>query len=266
MKFNISQGQKEFPGVYKITCLSSGKIYIGSTKNFWTRYLSHVRQLKTGSHHNTHLLRSFQKHGLDNFLFESLEIVEELSKLRVREQYWIVTSGCLNRETGYNISPTTDMTEISEETKRRMSESHKGKPRPWLRGRTLSQERRNQVKEQMHSQYSDTEFRQRMKTLRSMNNASERHKQTLKENGKIYNTRMKVFKELETFQSMVKDYIRGMSLIPLAEKYGCKKSAIARIFSDKPAMYSELLIKIGFEGTSIKDLRLPEVQAKLILD
>lgn len=81
--------------IYKIENINTGAIYIGSTKDFYSRIMRHIRELGKSSHHNLHLQRSFRKHTIDNFKFE---VVEETKDLFERELFWI---GVLSPE--YNI-------------------------------------------------------------------------------------------------------------------------------------------------------------------
>lgn len=74
--------------VYQIRNLKNGKIYIGSTKNFQKRKLRHIQCLKNNYHHNIHLQRSYNKTGLQNFVFEILEECLE-KELFTKEKYWI---------------------------------------------------------------------------------------------------------------------------------------------------------------------------------
>lgn len=58
-------------GVYKITNVISGKIYIGSTSvSFKTRWAMHKIHLNLGIHPNKHLQSSWKKHGSQVFKFE----------------------------------------------------------------------------------------------------------------------------------------------------------------------------------------------------
>ena len=74
--------------VYKIINLITGKVYIGSTNNIKNRFWRHQRQLHLNKHHSIKLQRSYNKYGIDNFKFET---IEECSKedLIQREQYYI---------------------------------------------------------------------------------------------------------------------------------------------------------------------------------
>jgi len=77
---------KEIQGIYQIRNLQNGKVYIGSSKNIFTRWKRHLSNLKNKNHPNSHLQSSFNKYGINNFSFEILEETNELIK---REQFYI---------------------------------------------------------------------------------------------------------------------------------------------------------------------------------
>lgn len=57
-------------GVYKIQNVLTEFIYIGCSQNIEKRFKQHLNKLKKGNHQNRHLQGSFNKHGLENFVFE----------------------------------------------------------------------------------------------------------------------------------------------------------------------------------------------------
>lgn len=59
-------------GIYEIICLSTGKRYIGSAKEFHSRWKQHRRLLRLGTHHSRHLQAAWGKHGEENFAFRRL--------------------------------------------------------------------------------------------------------------------------------------------------------------------------------------------------
>lgn len=93
------------PGVYKITCIPTGKFYIGSAVCMRTRWNDHRRHLRRGTHHSRHLQHAWRKYGEIAFRFE---VVEEVvtDRLRVREQHYLDELRPHDRSTGFNISPT----------------------------------------------------------------------------------------------------------------------------------------------------------------
>ena len=76
-------------GIYKITRLKTGEIYIGKTTDIKNRFQQHAKSCfhcGTISHSNLHTI--MKKDGIQNFTFEILEKVEK-DKLNEREKYWI---------------------------------------------------------------------------------------------------------------------------------------------------------------------------------
>lgn len=112
-------------GIYKITNMINGKIYIGQSKSLNKRKSDHFRALERGRHQNIHLQYAVNKYGLGNFNFEVIERIE-VEELTNRENYWMEFYKSYNREKGYNIHRPSDNRsgyEASEETKERISKS-----------------------------------------------------------------------------------------------------------------------------------------------
>lgn len=110
-------------GVYKITCLSNDKIYIGSSKHILGRIEAHKIHLRKNKHRNPHLQNAWDKYGEENFTFEILEECD-IENLLEREQYWMDYTLCYNRENGFNNCIKSDSPlgyRHTEEDKLRMS-------------------------------------------------------------------------------------------------------------------------------------------------
>lgn len=75
-------------GVYKIVCKTSGRFYVGSSKNLNERWNTHLCNLRGNKHINRHLQSSFNKYGEDSFVFETLEECD-VDNLFDREQFYI---------------------------------------------------------------------------------------------------------------------------------------------------------------------------------
>jgi hypothetical protein len=73
-------------GIYKIENLQNHKVYIGSSKNMYTRLYQHEKMLQKGIHHSIKLQRSYDVSN-DKTIFEYsiIEVVEDISKLKDRE-------------------------------------------------------------------------------------------------------------------------------------------------------------------------------------
>lgn len=95
------------PGIYKITCILTGKFYIGSSKNIYKRCNKHKRLLIQNQHNNQYLQNAWNKYGEAAFVFEVLEIVAA-HHLVNREQYYFDELKSYNREIGFNIASSAE--------------------------------------------------------------------------------------------------------------------------------------------------------------
>ncbi len=89
-------------GIYIITCVVSGKIYVGSSNNCRRRWNEHKKLLREDRHHSSHLQRAWNKYGSDSFLFKMVEEIIDESTLLPREQCWIDSTKSYDGEHGYN--------------------------------------------------------------------------------------------------------------------------------------------------------------------
>lgn len=139
-------------GIYKITNLINGKIYVGSAVNINNRWLVHKRHLLLNKHHSKKLQNSYNKHGIDSFEFKIIEECDKEKLLKI-EQHYIDLHNTV--KDGYNCNPIagnslgrkmSDATKLklrfinlgktgankgkkmSIETKEKISNSKKGKP------------------------------------------------------------------------------------------------------------------------------------------
>ena len=76
-------------GIYKITQVDTGRIYIGSTINIAQRFYGHKICLRTGTHKNKGMCKDSLVYGADSFVFEILELTEsDDNTLSEREKHW----------------------------------------------------------------------------------------------------------------------------------------------------------------------------------
>ncbi|MBT9788673.1 hypothetical protein GPK90_04850 [Clostridium sp. MCC344] len=68
-------------GVYQIKNVANGKIYIGSSKDIFTRWKQHKAKLNKNAHVNEHLQKAWNKYGENNFIFSIVELCD-LNNLR----------------------------------------------------------------------------------------------------------------------------------------------------------------------------------------
>lgn len=138
-------------GIYCITQKSTGRKYIGSaSKGFYRRWRRHLSELKKGGHHSQFLQRAWDKYGSDDFIFEIIEFyvvlssADDLLLLDLEQSYldelapeFNISPSAHNRK-GVRVSEETRAKNIAarkrqvsrpctEETKKKISESNKGK-------------------------------------------------------------------------------------------------------------------------------------------
>lgn len=118
-------------GIYVIRCKSTGKVYVGSSKDIEVRWYHHKQQLKRGTHHSVKLQRAWDKYGEDDFEFEIVEEVID-GLLTVYEQIYI--NHYNSPVDGYNILKVAGM----------------------ARGRSVHQERSTQYKSENIANHSQS--------------------------------------------------------------------------------------------------------------
>src|SRR5258708_3244963 len=89
-------------GIYKIICIPTKKIYIGSAVNLHRRENAHWYLLGLNKHTNPHLQNAWNKYGEQAFVFEVVELVLPLDPTN-REQYWLNKLKPFGRK-GFNIA------------------------------------------------------------------------------------------------------------------------------------------------------------------
>ncbi len=107
--------------LYKILNKNTGKAYIGQTINKpEIRFNYHTSRLKKGTHDNEYLQRSFNKHGIDSFMFYTILKTDDLESLNLYEEQFIKILRATDRNFGYNIRPGGANSRLSEEHKRKI--------------------------------------------------------------------------------------------------------------------------------------------------
>lgn len=135
------------PGIYKITCVPTQKVYIGQSVSIKKRIQYHRQDLEKNRHHNDYLQSAVNKYGIENFKFEAIEYPEDTSveNLTIREQYWIDFFDSMNPEKGFNMKEAGPAGRPNEEARQKIGAAHK---RNWeTRDRTVTEEQRNHLRE-----------------------------------------------------------------------------------------------------------------------
>jgi len=94
-------------GVYEIRCVTTNKVYIGSSKHITRRLREHVNELRKQKHCNSCLQGVWNKYGKGSFVFnciESLDANISYDELLSIEQTYLDKIQPWKREVGFNLS------------------------------------------------------------------------------------------------------------------------------------------------------------------
>ena len=166
-------------GVYKMTCIDNGKIYIGKSYNIHQRINRH-RQDADKLKNMGYFQRAIVKHGWESFKVEILEIIEDFDKskdgriLLDIEASYIRMFKSNDERFGYNICEySTDRTghKCSDETKQKMSKARIGhkcseETREKMRNRVYSEETREKMRKSKLGRVVSEETREKMRQSR----------------------------------------------------------------------------------------------------
>ena len=97
----------KMPVIYVGRCLTTNKVYVGSSRQGKRRVLSHLRDLKKGNHSNSYLQSAWNKYGSKDFVWYVVESCEK-EHLQAREQWWIGFLRATDRQYGFNLCNAAD--------------------------------------------------------------------------------------------------------------------------------------------------------------
>jgi len=125
----------KYAGVYRIFNIITEKLYVGSSNKVKTRIIQHKSDLRNNKHSNKFLQASWNLHGETAFIFETLELVNDVDNLIEHEQYWLDLTRSYDRNIGYNLNKIAD-----RPTGLKQSDEHKLRIKLANTGRLFSDE------------------------------------------------------------------------------------------------------------------------------
>lgn len=94
-------------GIYKITNVNDGRVYVGRSIDIEGRWKDHLKDLQNNSHHSYKLQECYNTlENKNDLVFEVLEEIDERWKLPAAEQYYMNKYDAY--EKGFNCSPFAD--------------------------------------------------------------------------------------------------------------------------------------------------------------
>lgn len=95
-------------GVYSITNIVNGMVYIGSSCNILNRWSSHKCMLRKNYHHEKDLQNDWNTYGEDCFTFDFVETDIQKDELLIKEKYYIKKFISNGIELYNNVYPISD--------------------------------------------------------------------------------------------------------------------------------------------------------------
>ena len=256
-------------GIYIITNISNGKVYIGQSRQLNGRKYKHFHSLEKGTHYNKHLQRAYSKYGPDSFTFSILEYCE-VEELNQREQYWISKFHAMDLAHGYNNEGGGNVDKIVSE---RTRESKRGANNPNYGKKTPEETR---IKMRNASRGKNTEL-----TEQQVYDIKERllHGASAKNLGKTYGIsedavlKIKMCKNWEYVHSDINEKLismteeqrklrdrlifefslAGLSRNRISQMLGCTAGTVAKVLGTRSPFFTDSPIKCELKKLVVAD-------------
>ncbi len=111
---------EKMSGIYKIIHKASGKYYVGSSHDIFSRWNNHRKDLTSNSHVNDYLRYAWNKYGQDAFEFIIVEYVEPIKESLLKAEQTHLTIAQGEQDRTYNLKFESSGGEWSEHSKNKM--------------------------------------------------------------------------------------------------------------------------------------------------
>lgn len=88
--------------VYAIRNTTTGRVYVGATRNVGTRWRQHISDLKAGRHCSAELQRDWVAYGAEKFTFQVLQIVDGPVHVLSAKEHEAIETHLLSESGAYN--------------------------------------------------------------------------------------------------------------------------------------------------------------------
>lgn len=238
-------------GIYCIRNKVNNKVYIGKSKNIYTRITQHISLLRRKSKdENRYLINSWYKYEEDKFeyfVLEYLNLDEQL--LKERELFWIETYNSTDRKVGYNLRKDSSTNMVChDETRKLQSENTKGNKNPNFQ-HYWSEEKKIAMSKLKKKQYKEGIVKPNLDAV--YKGISQRNKRWIK-NPELKNQMIEKIRKINT-KYKIYQYSKDNKLIRIwncvndiiKENSNYKKHNIYAVCSgEKPTMYGYKWCKI----------------------
>lgn len=147
--------------IYGIVNKANGKIYIGQTKQgYRKRFIQHL----CPKDKSPLLKKAIEKYGKENFECELIDIAYSREEANIKEKMWIKILKTYKAENGYNLSMGGVIGDFNEETKRKMSEAHKG-DKNYFYGKHHTAKAKRKMSEKKKGNYTGSEHPRARKVI-----------------------------------------------------------------------------------------------------
>ena len=148
-------------GIYKITNLKSGKVYIGQTNNFERRWNHHKTSLEMNNNNNRLLQEDYNKYGALAFEYSIIEYCNDKETRLQLEHKYILQYGGVGNNSLYNLQDIDNWNSdyqkqqiinynkqriLSDKTIQKMQKNNSGSNNPMYNKRKYSDEFIQQLK------------------------------------------------------------------------------------------------------------------------